>query len=356
MKNVKPGHTRPIVCLDAGHYGKYNRSPVVPAYYESDMNWKLHLLLKAELEGYGIQVKTTRASQGRDLALYKRGAASEGSDLIVSLHSNAADDESVDRPVGIYLVDDNCGEIDEMSKELAILLSEVVEKVMQTKGKAQQYSKLSGNDRDGDGLKNDDYYGVIYGAHQVGTAGIILEHSFHTNTRAAKWLLVEANLEKLAKAEAAAIAAYFGMTKKAEKAPSKTTEKAQEKLYRVRKSWEDAGSQVGAYKSLENAKKACKEGFIVYDWNGVAVWAPVPAGVQLDAAESFDRSMAGRYRVKATNGLNLRAGASVNKKQLEVMPHGSAFQCYGYYTRGWLYGVSETGKMGFCSEAYLAKE
>lgn len=352
MKNVKPGHTRPIVCLDAGHYGKYNRSPVVPAYHESDMNWKLHLLLKAELEGYGVQVKTTRTSQGRDLALYKRGAASEGCDLFLSLHSNAAADESVDRPVAIHLVDDNCGDIDEMSKELAILLSEAVENVMQTKGRAQQYSKRSGNDRDGDGLKNDDYYGVLYGAHQVGTAGVILEHSFHTNTRAAKWLLVDANLKKLAEAEAAVIAAYFDVTKTPSKTPSKNTDM----LYRVRKRWEDAGSQLGAYKNLENAKKACKEGFIVYDWNGVAVYTPVPKGVQLDAAESFDKSKAGRYTVKAINGLNLRAGASVNKRQLEVMPHGSTFQCYGYHTRGWLYGVSESGKMGFCSEAYLTKK
>ena len=52
MKNVKAGHTRPIVCIDAGHYGKYNRSPAVPAYYESDMNWKLHLMLEEELEKY----------------------------------------------------------------------------------------------------------------------------------------------------------------------------------------------------------------------------------------------------------------------------------------------------------------
>lgn len=355
MKNIKPGHTRPIVCLDAGHYGKYNRSPVVPAYYESNMNWKLHLLLKAELESFGIQVKTTRASQGRDLALNKRGAAAEDADFFLSLHSNAADEESVDRPVGIYLVDDNCGEIDEMSKELAVLLSEVVADVMQTKGKAQQYSKLSGNDRDGDGLRNDDYYGVLYGAHQVGTAGIILEHSFHTNTRAAKWLLVDANLEKLAKAEAAAIAAYFGVIKKTEKAPSKTAEKAQDKLYRIRKSWEDEDSQAGAYKNLENAKKACKAGFIVYDWNGVAVYAPTPAGVQLEAAKSFDRSAAGLYRVKSPSGLNLRAGASVNRVQLEVMADGSTFQCYGYYTNGWLYGVSESGKMGFCSKAYLVR-
>ena len=46
-----------IVCLDAGHYGKYNRSPAVPAYYESVRMWDLHLLLKAELEKYGIEVR-----------------------------------------------------------------------------------------------------------------------------------------------------------------------------------------------------------------------------------------------------------------------------------------------------------
>ena len=34
------------ICIDAGHYGKYNRSPVVPEYYESDMVWKLHLMQK----------------------------------------------------------------------------------------------------------------------------------------------------------------------------------------------------------------------------------------------------------------------------------------------------------------------
>ena len=45
------------ICLDAGHYGKYNQSPAVSKYYESDMAWKLHLLLKKELEAYGIEVE-----------------------------------------------------------------------------------------------------------------------------------------------------------------------------------------------------------------------------------------------------------------------------------------------------------
>ena len=46
-------------------------------------------------------------------------------------------------------------------------------------------------------------------------------------------------------------------------------------LYRVRKSWADAKSQIGAFSSLENAKKACKTGYAVFDSNGKQVY-PVP--------------------------------------------------------------------------------
>ena len=45
-----------------------------------------------------------------------------------------------------------------------------------------------------------------------------------------------------------------------------------EKYYRIRKSWKDEASQIGAYKSLENAKKNWKEGYTIYDWNGKAVY------------------------------------------------------------------------------------
>ena len=43
-------------------------------------------------------------------------------------------------------------------------------------------------------------------------------------------------------------------------------------LYRVRKSWDDPSSQIGAYKELDNAKAACKAGYSVFDWNGVVVY------------------------------------------------------------------------------------
>ena len=42
-------------------------------------------------------------------------------------------------------------------------------------------------------------------------------------------------------------------------------------IYRIRKSWADAKSQIGAYSSLENAKKACKTGYSVFDANGNVV-------------------------------------------------------------------------------------
>lgn len=46
-----------------------------------------------------------------------------------------------------------------------------------------------------------------------------------------------------------------------------------DKLYRVRKSWADAASQVGAFASLAKARKACPKGYGVYDGNGKLLYA-----------------------------------------------------------------------------------
>ena len=49
----------------------------------------------------------------------------------------------------------------------------------------------------------------------------------------------------------------------------------QEELYRVRKDWDDAKSQIGAYTDLENAKKACDKAgkdYEVYNVQGVAIY------------------------------------------------------------------------------------
>ena len=49
----------------------------------------------------------------------------------------------------------------------------------------------------------------------------------------------------------------------------------EKEMYRVRKTWEDSKSQVGAYTDLENAKKACDNAgkeFEVYNSKGVAIY------------------------------------------------------------------------------------
>ena len=62
---------------------------------------------------------------------------------------------------------------------------------------------------------------------------------------------------------------------------SKVTEKlgggtatSKKNYYRVRKSWADVASQLGAYAVLENAKQMADKnpGYAVFDWNGKAVY------------------------------------------------------------------------------------
>jgi len=192
--------TKIKVCLDAGHYGKYNQSPVNSKYYESDMAWKLHLKLKKYLEAYGIEVTTTRTKQKNDMKLTARGKTAKGCDLFLSIHSNAATKESVDYPVAFVPIN---GSADKLGAELA----RCIEQVMETKQSGRAVSKKSEKG-------NWDYYSVINGAVSVGVPGIILEHSFHTNTKATKWLMVDSNLENLAKAEANVIAKYFNISNK----------------------------------------------------------------------------------------------------------------------------------------------
>lgn len=199
------------ICLDAGHFGKSNRSPGVAAYYESEMAWKLHLMLKKELEAYGFEVITTRSNQANDLSLWNRGQKAAGCDLFLSLHSNAASVESVDYPLGIALAKDDRSTADEVSAALAEKLVKAMYEVMKTTQQGKVITKKADFDRNKNGILDDEYYGVLHSAKQLKVPAIILEHSFHTNTKMATWLLKDENLRALAKAEAETIANYYAI-------------------------------------------------------------------------------------------------------------------------------------------------
>ena len=62
------------------------------------------------------------------------------------------------------------------------------------------------------GSSGGEYYGVLRGARAAGlTDYYIVEHSFHTNAKMAKWLLNDSNLRNLAEAECRVIAEHYGM-------------------------------------------------------------------------------------------------------------------------------------------------
>ena len=69
-------------------------------------------------------------------------------------------------------------------------------------------------------------------------------------------------------------------------------------LYRVRKTWANAQSQLGAFANLENAKRACTEGYSVFDSNGQVVYTtsqatPAPTPVSNEKIDVFYRSFSG---------------------------------------------------------------
>ena len=79
-------------------------------------------------------------------------------------------------------------------------------------------------------------------------------------------------------------------------------------MYRVRKSWSDAKSQIGAYKILDNAKKKvdAKVGYKVFDASGNIVYPATAKPTQTPAANTF-------YKVQIDiANLNIRKGPGTN--------------------------------------------
>lgn len=278
------------ICLDAGHYAKYNRSPGIPEYWESERMWKLTELLAAALKKKGVTVVKTRTNQAVDLALVNRGKAAKGCDLFLSIHSNAVGNgmnESVDYPVAYVMLDGS-------TTEIGLKLAQIVQNLMGTKQKARTATRA--------GTSGGEYYGVLRGAKIVGVPGVILEHSFHTNTKATKWLLSDDNLKKLAEDEAVCIVDW--LKKNASKPATKPT----------------------TSHKVEDA-----------------LW--------------FSKDYRKTYTVNASD-LNMRTGAGDNKAIIKVLHRGDKFTCYGYFnktTNGsvWLYGVDKTGQTGYCCKYYL---
>lgn len=82
--------------------------------------------------------------------------------------------------------------------------------------------------------------------------------------------------------------------------------------------------------------------------------ASVKAVKATGIAKSFSNKIAKTY--KTTANLNVRNDGSTSSKSLGVLLAGTSFQCYGYYTGDFYYGVATangTTYTGFCHKKYL---
>ncbi len=226
------------ITLDPGH-GRYTNKGIVDGYYEGSAVFELAYELKAELEKYAdVNVYVTRQSVDDDPTLEKRGktARDNGSELFISLHTNAANSEkahgvSVFRSIKNY-----------ESDKLGVKLGEAVATVMRKHTSKTYLRGVMTRTYEGNNGEILDYYGVIRSSVKNGLKySYIIEHGFHTNKAECGFMADGEKRKLVAKAEAEAIAEYFRLSlKENEKTDGRTTEyivKKGDTLYAVAKKY-----------------------------------------------------------------------------------------------------------------------
>lgn len=287
-----------LVVLDPGHYPNYNKG-VAPGYYEGNKMFDLTELEKTELEKYGFKVIVTR-KRDKDMDLYARGqvAVKNGKDydevVFISNHSNAgvASANGVEVFRSLYLPE---------SEALAVKLCNAIESKMDavtgcTSNKSRGVKTREGN--------HGDYFGVIRGSVNgakstaVASKGVVgysylIEHGFHTHAKECAFLNDDANLKVIAETVAQTLAEYFGMVKAGTSSTASKPASATE-IYRVRKTWDNAKSQLGAFANLNNAKNKTDNnpGYSVFNSKGEKVY---PVTVKKSNEEIAREVIAGKW-------------------------------------------------------------
>lgn len=235
-----------IIC---GH-GEGDPGALGCGYKEADLVRQLAPYVKKCLDPYAeVVILDTNRNWYK---FFKNGGAFsfKGYDYIIELHCNAGvnDPNGNGATTGI--------EIWVTPREKAISVEQAICKHLATLGLKNR------------GVKRENFL-VINCIKDQGISACLIENGF-IGDRDDVTILVE-NMELWASKIAAGVAEGFGLkgNGSATTPPSQTTGE----LYRVRKSWNDVASQIGAYKSLDNAKRACTSGYSVYNSNGLVVYS-----------------------------------------------------------------------------------
>ncbi len=210
-----------LICIDPGHY---KGSSIVPSdetmygYEEGIFTLRVGLALREELAKHGINSYLTRETDSITIDNYTnealdkgkislRGTYAAGSNLFISIHTNANGDnangcDTWHQPLEInktlLILNQTASNQESMvavaneigtavtaaSSRLGLSVADQFERVV-----AGSLLEWTGDYNDSVNVKgtacyrlgdNGDYYGVLRGAASVGVPGMIIEHGFHT--------------------------------------------------------------------------------------------------------------------------------------------------------------------------------
>lgn len=121
------------------------------------------------------------------------------------------------------------------------------------------------------------YGGTLAELQNTNAIAVYCECEFHDNAAIAKWIIN--NVSAIGEAICKGICTGFGVKYVAPSSGS-SDGTTNEQMYRVRKAWNDAKSQIGAFTVLQNAKNMAdkNKGYFVFDSSGKKVYTPASGG------------------------------------------------------------------------------
>lgn len=215
--------------LDPGHGGKDSGATAEwfgDAVYEKNLNLKIALYLKEELETYeNVTVKMTRIDDTFVSLPYRtKKASKDKANVLVSLHNNASGDVS-DYDNGCTVLTAREVYQKKLARSGDELGSQILEELtnvgLENQGILKRISENNSKYPNGELA---DYYHIVREGIERGYTAIIVEHGFVDHGVDYKeYLRTDDDLKELALADARGIARYYGLHKKGEKPLPKMT-------------------------------------------------------------------------------------------------------------------------------------
>lgn len=189
-----------VVCIDAGHGGS-NGGANYDGLWEKNLTLQIAAAMYQELSQYeGITVVMTRVDD-RDVSLKERAniAAAAGADFLYSIHLNASNEHNL---FGSEVWVSGFGNYYAKGMSFGnIALAQLSEDIgVYPRGVK---TKLS--------AKGNDYYGIINNARLNNIPAVIIEHCHMDEAHDKNFFTGEGALQKLGKADATAVAKYYGL-------------------------------------------------------------------------------------------------------------------------------------------------